>query len=50
MRAIRWSGENDRYLGPFTFCWSDNYRTLAICLRSSDDEERVTSFRISFGR
>lgn len=49
MRAIRW-GDNDRYFGPFTFSWSDHYRTFAICLRSSDDEDRATSFRLSIGR
>ena len=49
MRAARWS-DNDRYFGPFTFALSDHYRTLAICLRSSDDEDRVTTFRISIGR
>lgn len=49
MRAARWS-DNDRYLGPFTFAWGDYYRTFAICLRSSDDEDRATTFRLSVGR
>lgn len=49
MRAARWS-DHDRYLGPFTFSFSDHYRTLAVCLRSSDDEDRATTFRISIGR
>jgi hypothetical protein len=49
MRAARWS-DYDHYLGPFTFSFSDHYRTLAICLRSSDDEDRATTFRISIGR
>lgn len=49
MRAVRWS-DNDHYLGPFTFAWSDSYRTFAVCLRSSDDEDRATSFRLSIGR
>lgn len=49
MRAVRW-GDNDRYFGPFTFCRGDHYRTFAICFRSSDDEDRATSFRISIGR
>jgi len=49
MRAARW-GDNDHYFGPFTFSLSDHYRTLAICLRSSDDEDRATTFRVSIGR
>lgn len=49
MRAARWS-DNDRYLGPFTFAFGDYYRTFAICLRSSDDEDRATTFRLSIGR
>jgi hypothetical protein len=49
MRAIRW-GDNDRYWGPFTSCLGDNYRTLEICIRSGDDEDRLPSFRISIGR
>lgn len=49
MRAARWS-DNDHYFGPFTFALSDSYRTFAICLRSSDDEDRATTFRISVGK
>jgi hypothetical protein len=49
MRASRWS-DNDHYLGPFTFAWSDSYRTFAVCLRSSDDEDRAATFRISIAR
>lgn len=49
MHASRWS-DHDRYLGPFTFAFSDCYRTLAICLQSSDDEERAATFRLSVGR
>lgn len=49
MRAARWS-DHDHYFGPFTFALSDYYRTLAICLRSSDDEDRVATFRVSIGR
>ena len=49
MRVARWS-DNDYYFGPFTFAWSDHYRTIAVCLRSSDDEDRVATFRISIGR
>ena len=49
MRAYRWS-DHDHYFGPFTFAWGDYYRTFAICLRSSDDEDRAATFRISIGR
>ncbi len=49
MRAARWS-DHDHYFGPFTFAWSDHYRTIAVCLRSSDDEDRAATFRISVGR
>lgn len=49
MRAARWS-DHDHYFGPFTFAFSDYYRTIAICLRSSDDEDREATFRISLGR
>lgn len=49
MKTARW-GDNDRYFGPFTFALSDSYRTFAICLRSSDDEDRATTFRLSVAR
>jgi hypothetical protein len=49
MRAVRWS-DNDRYFGPFTFAVGDFYRTFALSLRSSDDEDRAASFRLSVGR
>ncbi|WLA80328.1 hypothetical protein [Bradyrhizobium elkanii] len=49
MRAARWS-DHDHYFGPFTFAWSDHYRTIAVCLRSSDDEDRLATFRVSIGR
>lgn len=49
MRAARWS-DHDRYFGPFTFALGDYWRTFDICLRSSDDEDRVTTFRLSIGR
>jgi len=47
--AARW-GDNDHYLGPFTFSWSDHWRTFAICLRSSDDEDPAATLRLSIGR
>lgn len=49
IRAARW-GDNDRYFGPFTFAFGDYYRAFAICLRSTDDEDRVPTFRISIGK
>lgn len=49
MRAIRW-GDNDHYFGPFTFSWSDHYRTIAISAQSGDEDERKAYFRFSLGR
>ncbi|WP_051057028.1 hypothetical protein [Bradyrhizobium yuanmingense] len=49
MHAARWS-DHDHYFGPFTFAFGDHYRTIAVCLRSSDDEDRDATFRISIGR
>lgn len=48
-RAVRW-GDNDRYFGPFTFAWSDHYRTIAISVQSGDEDERKGYFRFSLGR
>src|ERR1700690_3926094 len=53
MNAIRWS-DNDRYLGPFTWAISKNYRSWAIVLKSGrdEDEDRDQSsccLRISLG-
>ncbi len=49
MRAVRW-GDHDHYLGPFTFAWSDHYRTIAISVQSGDEDERKAYFRLSLGR
>lgn len=49
MKAPRWS-DNDYYFGPFTVARSDYHRTIAICLRSTDDEDRAATFRLSVGR
>lgn len=49
MRASRWS-DHDRYFGPFTIALGDYWRTIDICLRSGDDEDRAATFRISVGR
>lgn len=49
MRAVRWS-DHDHYLGPFTFAWSDNYRTIAVSFQSGDEDERKAYFRLSLGR
>lgn len=43
--ACRW-GDNDVYVGPFTFA-TGAYRPLAIILASGDDEGRSASFRVS---
>lgn len=39
MQAIRWSGENDRYFGPFILCRDTVYRTFAIMLGSGDGDD-----------
>ncbi|MFN7090707.1 MAG: hypothetical protein ACK4P4_09185 [Allorhizobium sp.] len=47
MLARRWS-DNDRYLGPFTYAREGkHYRSLAIVLRSSDDEDYGCTLRFS---
>lgn len=38
-KAIRWSGENDRYFGPFTYARERRYRPLAIVLGSGDNDD-----------
>lgn len=38
MKPIRWSGEHDRYLGPFTYVAND-YKTNAILLGSGDGDD-----------
>jgi len=38
--AIRWSGENDRYFGPFTYARERRgYRSLAVVLGSGDGDD-----------
>jgi hypothetical protein len=46
MRAYRW-GDNDRYFGPFTYARDRGYRHTGMSLRSTDDEDRGCTFRIS---
>lgn len=49
LRAARW-GDNDRYLGPFTWSYSEDYPHWAIVLKSSgdgDDNSRPCTLRIS---
>lgn len=49
MRALRW-GDHDRYLGPFTWAWSDVYKHWAVVLTSSgggEDNDRPCSLRIN---
>src|SRR4051794_27287548 len=46
-RAARW-GDNDRYLGPFTWSHSKDYPHWAVVLKSRGEEESGTcSLRIS---
>ena len=49
MEAIRWSGENDRYFGPFTYSRDRQaYRPFAIQLGSGDgDDYPGCRFRLS---
>lgn len=50
MRHIRW-GDNDRYWGPFTFCFG-NFKRLAFSLHSGgqgDYDDGPPSLRISIG-
>ena len=50
IRAHRWS-DNDTYFGPFTFARDRNYHAWAVCLSSTDDEDRGCNLRFSgFGR
>jgi hypothetical protein len=49
MQAVRW-GDKDHYFGPFTFSWSDHYRTIAVSVQSGDEDERKSYFRLSIGR
>lgn len=45
-KHIRWS-DNDHHLGPFTFARERIYKTFAIDLRSTDDEDRGYYLRLS---
>jgi hypothetical protein len=42
----RWS-DNDRRWGPFIWATDSKYRPLAVILKSSDDEDRPTTLRLS---
>lgn len=42
----RW-GDNDHYLGPFTFAFRERYRHTAVMLSSGEDEYPGASLRIS---
>lgn len=53
-KARRW-GDNDKYWGPFTYSHSPGYRTLAVSLKSMEDEDegsfstiRLSAFGHSF--
>jgi hypothetical protein len=47
MRLARRWGDNDHYLGPFTYARDRHYRPLAFVLRSGDDEYPGALLRIS---
>ncbi len=40
-------GDNDHYIGPFTFAVDRRYRSFTIVLASGDDDGRLASFRVS---
>ena len=46
MSTRRW-GDNDHYVGPFTFAFRERWRHFAVLLASTDDEERGANLRIS---
>lgn len=49
MRAVRW-GDEDRYFGPFTWCYSEQYPHWAVVLQSRGDDDHesgLCSLRIS---
>lgn len=46
MKAARW-GDNDRYLGPFTWSYSNSYPHWAIVLKSRGEENELCTLRIS---
>lgn len=46
---VRWSGENDRYFGPFTYCGSD-YSRIALMLGSGDGEYPRCRLRMQLGK
>jgi hypothetical protein len=39
MKAIRWSGEDDKYFGPFTYAYDARYKSLSIVLGSGDGDD-----------
>lgn len=46
IRRRRW-GDNDRYVGPFTFAFNERWKHLAVLLSSTDDEDCGCSLRVS---
>lgn len=40
-------GDNDHYVGPFTFAVDRRYRSFTFILSSGDDDGRLASFRVS---
>lgn len=39
MKAIRWSGDRDRYFGPMTFSKDEHFRQIAVMLGSGDGDD-----------
>lgn len=39
IKAIRWSGENDHYFGPFTYAKDTRYRPMAVMFGSGDGDD-----------
>jgi hypothetical protein len=50
VRAIRWSGDDDRYWGPFTYAREPRYRKFAIMLGSGHGDYPGCRLRISIGQ
>lgn len=49
MRAIRWSGDDDRYFGPLTYVYEPRYRKLALMLKSRGDEDEGNGAYLRIG-
>jgi len=49
-RHVRWSGSEDRYFGPFTFCSSPGYRKVALMISSGTDNNPLCFMRMSISK